>query len=130
MKLFVTWGVMLRYYRFEESEEMFQEYIDLLAKKKQDTLPWEQRLEQVKNALRMMEKNEDVEIIDSLVVDKEAFLTAYKLSEGVCSLMLFSDFFQLSDASESTVYMIQKQDKIFMHKKLLRISFAYSLNPN
>ena len=104
-------------YRFEESEEMFQEYIDLLAKKKQDTLPWEQRLEQVKNALRMMEKTEDVEIIDSLVVDKEAFLTAYKLSEESGSLMLFSDFFQLSDASESTVYMNQKQDKIFYAQK-------------
>lgn len=78
----------------------------------------------------MMEKTEDVEIIDSLVVDKEAFLTAYKLSEESGSLMLFSDFFQLSDASESTVYMNQKQDKIFYAQKLLSISFACSLNPN
>lgn len=99
-------------YRFEESKEMYQEYIDLLTKKKQDTLPWEQKLELSKNALRMMEKTEDIQLIDSTVVDKESFLAAYKLSEESGSLMMFSDFFQLNGV-ESTVYMNQKQDKIF-----------------
>lgn len=100
-------------YRFEESVEMYQEYIDLLTKKKQETLPWEQKLELSKNALRMMEKTEDIQIIDSVVVDKESFLSVYKLSEESGSLMMFSDFFQLKNGLESTVYMNQRQDKIF-----------------
>ncbi len=58
-------------YRFDEAAEMMEEYIDLLTKKKQDTQAFEEKLSLAENAHRMMEKTEDVQIIDSIVVDKD-----------------------------------------------------------
>ena len=64
--------VYYKTYRFDEAGEMLEEYINLLAKKKQDPQSFETRLDLANNAQRMMEKVEDVQIIDSLVVDKRA----------------------------------------------------------
>ena len=70
--------VYYKTYRFDEAGEMLEEYINLLAKKKQDPQSFETKLDLANNAQRMMEKVEDVQIIDSLVVDKGDFLSAYK----------------------------------------------------
>ncbi len=100
-------------YRFEEAIEMHEEYIALLTKKKQETEEAEARLELAENALRLMEKTEDVQIIDSMVVDKEQLLSAYTLSEESGRLATYMDFFQTNDSVASTVYMNQKGDKIY-----------------
>ena len=100
-------------YRFDEAAEMMEEYIDLLTKKKQDTQAFEEKLSLAENAHRMMEKTEDVQIIDSIVVDKDDFLAAYTLSEESGTLTSFKDFFQTNEPVSSTVYMNQKGDKIY-----------------
>lgn len=100
-------------YRFDESAEMLDEYIALLTKKKQDTQEIEARLDLTKNAQRMVDKVEDIQIIDSLVVDKEDFLPAYTLSEESGTLTTYKDFFQSNEPVNSTVYMNQKGDKVF-----------------
>lgn len=100
-------------YQFEEAANMMDKYIALLTKKKQDTQPFEKKLDLANNAQRMMEKVEDIQIIDSLVVDKENFLQAYTLSEESGSLSTYKDFFKTSEPVNSTVYMNQKGDKIF-----------------
>ena len=99
-------------YRFEDAVEMFEEYISLLTKKKQDTEAFEEQLELAENAARMLDKVEDVQIIDSLVVDKDSFLSAYTLSEECGSLATYQDFFQTNEQDQTTVYMNQKGDKI------------------
>lgn len=99
-------------YRFDESAEMLEDYIALLAKKKQDTQVFDKKLDLAENAHRMMEKTEDVQIIDSIVVDKEDFLAAYTLSEESGTLLSFKEFFQTNEPVASTVYMNQKGDKI------------------
>lgn len=100
-------------YRFEEAAEMYDEYISLLTKKKQDTTPYEARLEGAEKALRMLEKVENIEVIDSMVVDQADFLSAYTLSEESGTLTSFNDFFQTNEPNLSTVYMNQKGDKIY-----------------
>ena len=50
-------------------------------KEKAGPQPFEAKLDLANDAQRMMEKVEDVQIIDSLVVDKDDFLSAYILSE-------------------------------------------------
>lgn len=105
--------VYYRTYRFDEAAEMMEEYIALLTKKKQDTQAFEAKLDLAVNALRMMEKTEDIQIIDSIVVDKDDFLSAYTLSEESGTLAYFKDFFQTEEPVASTVYMNQKGDKIY-----------------
>ena len=96
--------VYYKTYRFDEAGEMLEEYINLLAKKKQDPQSFETRLDLANNAQRMMEKVEDVQIIDSLVVDKDDFLSAYILSEESGTLDSYKDFFQTNEPVSSTVY--------------------------
>ena len=105
--------VYYKTYRFDEAGEMLEEYINLLAKKKQDPQSFETRLDLANNAQRMMEKVEDVQIIDSLVVDKDDFLSAYILSEESGTLDSYKDFFQTNEPVSSTVYKNQKGDKIY-----------------
>ena len=104
-------------YRFNEAEEMFDEYITLLTKKKQDVEPYQIRMDLANKASRMLDKVENVQIIDSLVVDKDDFLSAYTLSEESGTLTTYQDFFQTNDPGNSSVYMNQKGDKIYYASK-------------
>ena len=58
-----------------------------------------------------MERVENVQIIDSIIVDKENFLSAYTLSEEMGQLSTYADFFQ-EPSVLSDVFMNQKGDKI------------------
>lgn len=100
-------------YSFDKAADMFEDYIALLAKKKQPAEAAEGRLSLATKASRMMDKTEDVEIIDSLVVDKADFLSAYTLSEESGSLATFQEFFQSPEDVSSTVYKNQKGDMIY-----------------
>ena len=100
-------------YQFDEAAEMFEEYISLLTKKKQDTAPYEARLEIANEGSRLLDKVEAVEIIDSLVVDKTDFLSAYALSEESGKLSYYKDFFQTEQDVAASVYTNQKGDKIY-----------------
>lgn len=112
-------------YRFEEAEEMFDSYITLLTKKKKETEPFEARLDLAQQAGRMLDKVENIQIIDSTVVDKANFLSAYTLSEESGKLFNFQDFFEsnpnTSLSEPSIVYLNQKGDKIY---------YAHSTNGN
>ena len=100
-------------YRFNEAAEMYREYIDFLRKKKKDSTLWDGKLELAEKGARMMNSTEDVQIIDSLIVEKDRFLSAYRLSEESGSLTFFRDFFHTNDTLGSVVYMNEKQDRIY-----------------
>ncbi len=100
-------------YHFDNAIENYKEYINMLTKKKQDVTPYEERLAIAEKAQRMMDRVEDVQVIDSIVVNKQDFLAAYQLSEESGSLAWFDDFFQTNQGVISTVYMNQKGDNIY-----------------
>jgi hypothetical protein len=69
-------------YEFERSAKAYSDYRELLEKEKKqveanDIIPLIQRSER---AARMLSHCEDIQLIDSLVVDKQIFLDAYFLS--------------------------------------------------
>jgi tetratricopeptide (TPR) repeat protein len=100
-------------YRFDQAVEMWEGYIELQKKKKDDTAESEQKLEQASNLLRMQKKTEEVQIIDSIVIGKEDFLNAYSLSEESGNLMYYNDFFDTPEKIPAVVYQNQKGDKIY-----------------
>ncbi len=104
-----------RQYHFEKAIEMYEQYIKFLIQKKRDTEEAELRLDLIKNALRMMERVENVQIIDSIVVDKQDFLSVYTLSEEMGTFSTYVDFFQEPNV-QSSVFMNQKGDKIYYAK--------------
>ena len=100
-------------YRFSEAAGMWEDYIALQKKQKDDPAESEKKLEQVRNLNRMLEKTEDVQVIDSIVIPKDAFLEAYNLSGESGVLMPYNDFFKNSPPVSSTVYTNQKGSGIY-----------------
>jgi hypothetical protein len=100
-------------YRFDKAIEMWEGYIDLQKKKKEDTTEPETKLEQARNLHRMQEKTEDVQVIDSMIIGKEAFLRTYSLSEESGSLVYYNEFFDVPQPVSSVIYQNQKGDKIY-----------------
>lgn len=103
-------------YRFDDAVEMYEEYIGLLTKKKQDVEPYRAKMELAIKAQRMVERVESIQVIDSIIVDKNDFLAAYTLSEEAGSITPFNEFFNSNQPLLSTVYMNEKGDKIFYAK--------------
>ncbi len=116
--------VYYQLYRFDEASELYDDYITQLTKKKQDVEIFQKRKELADNAQRMMEKVEDVQVIDSIVVDKRDFLSAYALSEESGTLTPFREFFKTNISSPSIVYMNQKGDKIYYAQEMADIGLC------
>ena len=104
-------------YRFEEAVEMYEEYIDILTKKKQETEEFEEKADLAKRGQRMLERVEDIQIIDSIVVNKHDILQAYQISDESGSLYSFNQFFEANDSVFSSVYMNQKERNIYYGKR-------------
>ena len=100
-------------YRFAEAAKIWEEYIAEMTKKKENTQAYEQQLERVEKLVRMKARTEDVQIIDSIVVNKDQILSAYLLSEDCGTLLMYNDFFQSAGQSESTVYLNPKGDQAY-----------------
>lgn len=106
-------NVYTKTYRFSDAIETLDEYISQLEKRKKNTEAAAAMLEIAENSQRMLEKVENIQIIDSMVVDKDSFLSAYTLSEESGTLNTYSNFFQTNEPVQSAVYMNQKGDKIY-----------------
>lgn len=100
-------------YRFDEAAEMYEEYARALTKKKQDAGFYEERASLAEKAHRMLDRVEDVQVIDSVIVNKNDFLSTYLLSEESGTVTPYRNFFQTGQREESTVYMNQKGDHIY-----------------
>ncbi|MDD6209238.1 MAG: tetratricopeptide repeat protein [Bacteroidales bacterium] len=104
-------------YRFDEAAEAYNSYIKLLTKKKANTEAFEEKLDLAEKANRMLENTEDIQIIDSIIVDKDSFLSAYKLSPESGEIQYFEDFFESDEIIEDIVYLNQRGDKAFYSNK-------------
>lgn len=99
-------------YRFEEAAACYELRIDQLKKlRKPDEVEiarLESLLEKTQRAARMLSRCEDVQIVDSIVVSKKAFLNAYFMGEGSGTL-------KMSDSM--TVYENQLGDRRYSARK-------------
>jgi len=100
-------------YRYKEAAAMWEDYIDQLSKKKENTEVYESQLERVEKLSRMKDRAEDIQIIDSMVVSKDKILSAYFLSQDCGVLQMNGDFVFSPDAYLSTVYINPKGDRAF-----------------
>lgn len=111
-------------YRFTEASEAFDKYESLLKKTPQRTKEQKakyeanaerlaERMKQLSRLRRMVSNTEDIQIIDSLVVDKADFLSAYKLSKSSGHLKYFNQVFSTNKDVKSTVYFNEKETKIY-----------------
>lgn len=103
--------IYIKEYRVSEAKELYDRYAKARPKEKETTLAnRNQYLEKLQKAIS---RTEDIQIIDSLIVSKDAFLSAYKLSPDAGSLSTFNDVFEINKNTESTVYINGKGSKIY-----------------
>jgi hypothetical protein len=104
-------------YRFSESEDAFGKY-EATLKKKDDAA--RERLEEKRKVMsrlrRMVSNAEDVQIIDSMIIDKAKFLSAYKLSISSGRLDYFNTIFPSEKHIDATVYTNEKSSKMYYTK--------------
>lgn len=100
-------------YRFEDAIKCYEDYISDLTKRKRPTSEAEKLLEKSKANFRMLKGVEEVCIIDSVVIDKDHFLKAYKISPESGKLFMYNDFFQNKEEVEATVYETELGNKIY-----------------
>lgn len=100
-------------YRFDEAIEMWEDYIVLMEKKKEDTELFEEELNRVEKMQRLLNNTENVQVIDSIVVDKDQILSTYFLSEDCGMLEMYNNFFETSKQVASTVYINAKGDQAY-----------------
>ncbi|MDD4777771.1 MAG: tetratricopeptide repeat protein [Fermentimonas sp.] len=103
-------------YRFEEAEKEFEKYQRANRRNDEALKKLEVVREYADKLSRYVNRTEDVQIIDSLVVPKAEFLSAYNLSKSSGSLMMVSDFFAGQQNGGKTLYMNQREEKIYYSK--------------
>ncbi|MCD8031446.1 MAG: tetratricopeptide repeat protein [Bacteroides sp.] len=104
-------------YRFEEAIESLEDYIEAQKKRRQSAGEAEALLKKATFNLRLLKGVEQVMVIDSFVVDKADFLTAYKISEESGKLFTYNDYFQGEETQEGTVYQTELANKIYYSVK-------------
>lgn len=103
--------IYVRQYRVSEAKSQYDRYAKARPKERETTLA--NRNQHLEKLQRAISRTEDIQIIDSLIVNKDIFLSAYKLSPDAGSLSAFNDVFETNKKIESTVYTNGKGSKIY-----------------
>ncbi|MDR1120740.1 MAG: tetratricopeptide repeat protein [Dysgonamonadaceae bacterium] len=98
-------------YRFNESADAYKQYIDILIKKNDaaGAKALKPVLEQSEKAARMLQYTEDIQVIDSVIVDKDKFLNHYMLNEESGNIVF-------RDGDKTSIYTNQLQNKRYYSK--------------
>lgn len=100
-------------YRFEEAEKEFEKYQRAKRRDSEALDMLEEKRDYADRLQRAVSRTEDLQIIDSLVVPKTDFLSAYNLSTSSGSLMPVQEFFSDRAISDETLYINERRDKIY-----------------
>lgn len=97
-------------YKFDDAATSVEDHIALLQKQKNaNTEAAESLLDKCRRASRMLRSTEKIAVIDSFVVDKQEFLSAYKLSKE-------SGTISLNEQKNGTNYENELGDKMIYTK--------------
>jgi hypothetical protein len=115
---FLYLGILYgREYKFAQATDAFGKYGAML-KKKDDAARanLESRRKEVNRIHRMVSNTEDIQMIDSIIVDKDKFLAAYKLSPGSGHIDYFKKVFPSEKGADATVYFNEKETRMYYSK--------------
>ena len=101
-------------FRFSEADEAYKTYESMLKKNDDEARANLEEKRKITSRLhRVVSNTEDIQIIDSIIVDKSDFLSAYKLSHSSGRIEYFDKVFSANKKVASTVYFNEKETKIY-----------------
>jgi len=101
-------------YRFDLAEKEFDRYAKLKRRDKEAMARLEEAKDYMATLRRFASHPEDIQIIDSIVVDKHDFLSAYKLSRSTGQLA----YYVKSKSEPITAYFNEKGSKMYCSQKV------------
>lgn len=111
-------NIYARTYRFTQAEQEFAKYEKLKRRDKVALEKLAASRSEMQRLRRIALHTENIQIIDSVVVNKLDFLTVYKLSPDLGKIEAYNDVFEGSRLTESTVYFNGKGAKIYYGQPL------------
>lgn len=103
----------MKLYRFDEAENLLNKNIKKLKRTRQPTDVEESKLQKISRLRSMMRATERVMIIDSMVVDRNTFLSHIKLSPESGEICPYNMFFHRTDTNGCTVCLPELGNKIY-----------------
>ena len=103
-------------YRFGDAEKAFDRYRRANRRNNEALGKLKGFEEKLALLQRRLNQTEDVQIIDSLVLPKEEFLSAYHLSRSSGTLQPLNLFFNTPAGATESVYLNERGDKVYFSK--------------
>lgn len=100
-------------YRFDQSVMAYQTYIATLDSTDKKRPEFLQKLKRSENAARLINKVEDIAIVDSVQVNKNEFLQFYKFSSELGSLKQEPLKISSRRSTDKVTYTTQRQDRVY-----------------
>lgn len=100
-------------YRFDEAEKEFEKFEKANRRNKDALSKLDEKRDYADMLERMVRRTEDIQIIDSVVVNKNDFLDAYKLSSSSGSLQPVNSFFKNQPNDKMPLFINERGDKIY-----------------
>ncbi len=100
-------------YQFADADKEFAKYERANRRNKEALAKLTTHKEYADKLKRLINRTEDIQIIDSLIVPKSDFLSAYKLSTSAGSLQPMSNFFRNQPNNNQILFVNERQDKIY-----------------
>lgn len=104
-------------YQYEKAIDTLENYIRLQKRRRKDTEKEEERLAEIRKNFRMLKGVEQVCVIDSFIVDKESFLSNYRVSDESGFLYMYNEYFNKTEPHEGVVYEAERGNKIYYADK-------------
>ena len=104
-------------YQFAQAEELINDNIKRLKRRRQPTTTEEEQLQEVQKMRSMMRATERLTVIDSIVVDKKTFLNSIKLSEESGTLHTCAELFHQTDSDQCTAYVSELGNKTYFAQR-------------
>lgn len=104
-------------YRFLEAETAISKYLSSLGEVDEEVEECIYKEAKAKLAMKMLDRVEDIAIIDSVKVDKWHFLSAYNLSRDLGKLALYSKVYEDSTLQPQLIYYTGREDKMIFSNK-------------
>ena len=104
-------------YQFDQAEELINDTIKRLKRRRQPTTTEEEQLQEVQKMRSMMRATERLTVIDSIVVDKKTFLNRIKLSEESGTLHTCAELFHQTDSDQCTAYVSELGNKTYFAQR-------------
>lgn len=100
-------------YMFQEAESYYDKYLQGNRRNEAATTVVEQRKAYLQRLKLLISRSEDIQIIDSVLIDKTHFLEAYHLSSSMGKIQNASVISPSLSGDNSTVYINEKETKMY-----------------